>query len=357
MSCWVPHIYFSDFWFKSLSRLTRVLQCGRDLSDPFPSTTGLPEGDSMSVVGMLALSFVFHAKLGSPRVHPYAYADNWSFMSTSERHSFQAMQALLNLVSDLRMKIDFNKSWCWATTKTFRMFWTQASALLVRPDFVFTIKSHVHDLGCNISYTHAVVLGPLRDKIDNAVAKCNRLRRLHLSLEERAEKLQSAIWPAVFYGALGQTIGCKHFTTLRRAATSVLVGDHKHASSIIAMQFLTHKVQDPLLYIVSDMLCTLRRLFVYYPDLAAQIVTTVRELLGTSQGPGKRPCIIYEDSRLGNDPPCHGFRTWWPTPQPACGLHETNQTAVLTGIGNAIMKPFIAKGFPIVPSTRIPPIA
>lgn len=150
---------------------------------------------------------------------------------------------------------------------------------------MFAIKSHVHDLGCNIAYTNAVVLGPLRDKMDNAVAKRNRLRRLHLSLEERAEKIQTAIWPAVFYGALGQTIGTKHFTTLRRAATTVLVGDHKHASSIIATEFLTHKVQDPLLYIVADMLCTLRRLFVYHPDMASQIVTTVRTFTDKVKGP------------------------------------------------------------------------
>ena len=277
--------YITNFWFLSLARLTRVLQSGRNLSDPYSSTTGLPEGDSMSVVGMLALSFVFHAKLQSPRVFPYAYADNWSFMSTSERHCFQAMTTLFNLVSDLKMQIDFRKSWCWATTKQFRTFWESASALLLDPTFQFVIKSHVHDLGCTISYTNAVVLGPHRDKIDNAIAKCNRLRKLQLSLEERAEKIQTAIWPAVFYGALGLTIGDKHFTTLRRAATNVLVGDHKYASSMIALHYLTERVQDPLLYIVTDMLTTLRRLYVYYPDAAQSILHTLRTFDGKVRGP------------------------------------------------------------------------
>lgn len=61
-----------DCWFKSLSRLTRVLQCGNAIGSPRLSSTGLPEGeDSMSVVGMLAISYAFHACIRSPKIHPY----------------------------------------------------------------------------------------------------------------------------------------------------------------------------------------------------------------------------------------------------------------------------------------------
>lgn len=66
--------YVIDCWFKSLSRLTRALQCGKSLGVARPSTTGLPEGDSMSVVGVLAVSYAFHTCLKSPQVHPYTYA-------------------------------------------------------------------------------------------------------------------------------------------------------------------------------------------------------------------------------------------------------------------------------------------
>ena len=239
----------------------------------------------MSVVGMLALSFLFYSKLKTPKVFPYAYADNWSFMSTSERSCFQSIQHILNLVAALRMQIDFSKSWCWATTKLFKTFWSDAAILLLEQGFKFKIKSHVHDLGCTISYTDAVVLGPLRDKIDNAVAKCNRLKRLQLALEERAEKIQVAIWPAVFYGALGVAIGNRHFVTLRRAASNVLVGDHKYAASSIAMHYLSDRVQDPLLYLINDMLTTLRRFFVYHPDMAEQILQSIRAYDGKVRGP------------------------------------------------------------------------
>lgn len=206
-------------------------------------------------------------------------------MSTSERESFRTMVKILNLVHDLRMRIDMEKSWGWATSKPLRQFWTDASQIMLQPSFRFKIRNDVQDLGCMISYTNQVVLGPLRDKIDNAIAKCNRLKKMNLSLEERAEKIQTAIWPATFYGALGMTIGDKHFTNLRRAATNVMVGEHKQASSHIALHFLSHRIQDPLLYVVSDLLTTLRRLFVYHPNLAKGVVHSLRCYTGQVFGP------------------------------------------------------------------------
>lgn len=97
---------------------------------------------------------------------------------------------------------------------------------------------------------------------------------VHFAFRKKRQPLLH--WPAVFYGALGLTIGDKHFTALRRSATNVLVGDHKHASSMIALHYLTDRVQDPLLYIVTDMLTTLRRLFVYYPEIAHKILNAIR---------------------------------------------------------------------------------
>lgn len=274
-----------NFWFLSLSRMTRALQSGKSLGEAHGATTGLPEGDSMSVVGMLALSYLYYQRIRTPKLHPYTYADNWSFMSMDQRDCMQAMIKIFNLVHSLKMRIDFTKSWCWATTKQFQEFWKSTSVLLMDPTFQFTIKSHVHDLGCMLQYSNRIVLGPLRDKIDNAIARCNRLKRLPLNIDEKGEKIQTAIWPYLFYGTLGMPLGDKHFKALRRAATNVLVGDFKHASSHIAMQYLTPRVQDPELYVINDLITTLRRLLSYYPALANTFVQRIITFDGMVTGP------------------------------------------------------------------------
>lgn len=51
--------------------MTRVLQNGACIGPPVRATAGLPEGDALSVVGMLSLSYVFYRYLSSPKLRPW----------------------------------------------------------------------------------------------------------------------------------------------------------------------------------------------------------------------------------------------------------------------------------------------
>ena len=44
---------------------------------PTGSTTGAPEGDSLSVLAMLAPATAFHWSISNESVSPHGYADNW----------------------------------------------------------------------------------------------------------------------------------------------------------------------------------------------------------------------------------------------------------------------------------------
>lgn len=64
------------FWFTNLTRLTRRLQVRGQIGPSMTMTTGVPEGDSMSVCAMLVVSSAFYWTLHSPTIHPYAHADS-----------------------------------------------------------------------------------------------------------------------------------------------------------------------------------------------------------------------------------------------------------------------------------------
>ena len=51
------------------------------------------------------------------------------------------------------------------------------------------------------------------------------------------------------------------------------------------MHYITPRVQDPELYVITDLLTTLRRLFTYYPALAETFIVRIREYQGTLCGP------------------------------------------------------------------------
>lgn len=113
-----------------------------------------------------------------------------------------------------------------------------------------------------------------------------RLGKHHISsIHEKASKIQTAVWPQAIYGAESQLLGDNHFVKLRRQATEALalIGHHKFASSYLALHILFDRVDDPLLFVISTALCSLRRLFHHHPTLAQNMW---REVLTstTSQG-------------------------------------------------------------------------
>lgn len=70
-----------NFWFINLTRLTRRLQIRGSVGPSMTMTTGVPEGDSLSVCSVLVVSSAFYWTLQSPTVSPFAYSDNWSYLT------------------------------------------------------------------------------------------------------------------------------------------------------------------------------------------------------------------------------------------------------------------------------------
>ena len=83
------------------------------IREPLGCTTGAPEGDSMSVAAMTAVSWVFWLKVSTPVAGAFCYADNWSWMTTEMRANLRCFDVLIHLTRILRLQIDFDKSWTW----------------------------------------------------------------------------------------------------------------------------------------------------------------------------------------------------------------------------------------------------
>lgn len=222
-------------------------------------TTGVPEGDSMSVCSMLVLSSAFYWLIKSPVLDPYCYADNWSYLTSSQRENYNAFQQIRTFAASLRLQIDYNKSWAWGTTKAVREQWRETLDEVMEDSQQVRVLNSAKDLGCMCHYTKQVVLGHLKEKFTSAAARCKRLTYMATDLVQKACLIQSAIWPHAFFGAEAQLVGENHFKELRRAATTALVGPEQQASSWIAMHFLCPQLQDPLLYVIATALSFITR--------------------------------------------------------------------------------------------------
>lgn len=84
------------FWFFNLGHLVRLPQCMGTLGPQIASRTGIPEGDAMSVLGMVILSSAYHYRIQSPVLQPFSYADNWSWITREQKAMMLTLQKVLN---------------------------------------------------------------------------------------------------------------------------------------------------------------------------------------------------------------------------------------------------------------------
>ena len=276
----VPEIP-TNFWFVGLKNLKRFPQVQGCLGHPVASTCGVPEGDSMSVLAMVLLSSTYFYKICSPKVSPFSYADNWSWLTDSEREQFKTMKTVLNFVATLKMKIDHKKSWAWGTTKQFRDSCQNLELLFPDGETSIVVRTSAKDLGYHLHYDRRITLDEMKERIHLGIQRCEKLRWIPLDVCTKARFIQQSVWPAALHAASSQVLGKRHFRVLRRSATKALLGDHKQASSFLACSCLSNDLDDPLLFVIIQIVRSIRRLSAYFPQLARDIVSFSTEFQGS----------------------------------------------------------------------------
>ena len=207
----------------------------------------------------------------SPKLSPYAYADNWSWISQDFREHFRAMQKVFNFVAALAMDIDYDKSWVWGATRTWRKQCQLLNSLFPSGEIQFDIRDSAKDLGIEIHYNKQTKLGSIADRIREGISRCEKLRWIPCDISQKSTIIQTGVWPAALHSADTQIVGDKLWGKLRRAATTALVGNHRNACSYLACTVLSTNIQDPLLYNICQMLRSIRRCAFLFPEFATEI--------------------------------------------------------------------------------------
>ena len=276
----------TDFWFCNLQHLVRLSQCMGTLGPQVSSRTGIPEGDAMSVVGMVILSSAYYYRILDMAVKPFAYADNWSWLTHDQKTMMITLQKVLNFATALRLEIDFQKSWSRGSNKVFRKSCELLNLIFPDGTIHIPVKSSAKDLGYHIHYNKHMTLGSIADRIKEGSRRCERLKWIPMSIQQKTKIIQTSIWPAALHSADTQVVSPKHFRTLRRAATVALVGDHNLASPLLACSVLSNSLQDPLLYTILQTLRALRRMAATHMNFAVDFFDFAKTFVArTAIGP------------------------------------------------------------------------
>ena len=205
-------------WIEGLGRLGRASSFVGDVSSFNFSSTGLPEGDGVSVVAAVALGWLFCQVIQDYAMQPLVFVDNWSWTTDDHELNAAALEQTYQLTQSLRLRIDWRKSFGWSRHVEGQKWWRQHAGHLSPTAEPLAVLAEAKDLGAAMRYRNSRALGTLKSRILEAHHKLARLASQPRSIQNKAQLIQTAVWPAALYACEGHAVGVKHVHALRSAA-------------------------------------------------------------------------------------------------------------------------------------------
>ena len=290
----------TNFWFQSISAMARWWQIQGGLIPAGLGTTGLPEGDPMSVVGQLCLNRLWVFFLAKPQIIINAYADNWSYASFSPRLHRGAITATMKVTKALKLEVDWMKTWCWGTSKS-HLHALKAAAHQYLPSEVKLAKaSNARELGYIMHYRRLPFRGTQKQRHEQSKARLKRLEKQEASLQATAQVAQQSAITKALFGVHFYVPAERYFSELRTAVAQAMIPG-ANLNPYLPLLALTDRVIDPELYVIQQALRAARRyLNNVHPTTQEQFLAlAARRPLAANQIFGPAMALRHYLARIG----------------------------------------------------------
>ena len=248
-------------WKSFLSNCKRAFRIRGSLGNETDSTCGLPEGDSLSVYGMVQLGMCWHAYMRAfcPTVQSFSYVDNLSLTATSIGDLAQAFMSLRAFFEMWQMTTDEGKTTCWATTTTMRNGLRVLGVKMV---------DHSRELGGVLSFTKRRFTGLQKIQLAKLEPKWHQLRHSWASTAQKLAALPIVFWAGGLHGTFGSCFGEGQYDKLRTAAMKALRLCTAGSNSSLRLSLSSTPTADPSYWRLLTTVRTFRRLVRKEPALA-----------------------------------------------------------------------------------------
>ena len=105
-------------WMGSIQCNIRHWDIHQNLYPIQVATTGVPEGDNISVIAMVGINYAFVSLPHRPDILTNAFADNWSYCAFDADSHQPTVQTIVSFTNSLSLVIDWQKTWAWSTNPT-----------------------------------------------------------------------------------------------------------------------------------------------------------------------------------------------------------------------------------------------
>ena len=237
---------WAEMWYQSINKMQRRWEVAGSVTHLYEVTTGAPEGDTWSVLCMISLSYVWVQQLllrCSSDLRPLVYADNLGWSTVDARDHGKAMEVTSRWTQALKLKVDWTKTWTWATDEAHRDAWSSELRDREHPD-VHRARN-ARELGYMLAYQKTQSRLTFKQRFAEGLSQLRKIAALPHDLQTKA-LLTKAPLSKILFGTEIHAIGMNYHKQLRTALTRAMLGPHTQANPYVAMVTLSDHIQDPV---------------------------------------------------------------------------------------------------------------
>eukprot|EP00438_Fugacium_kawagutii_P009864 Skav229361 [mRNA] locus=scaffold3209:151155:155840:- [translate_table: standard] len=243
---------FVNTWKAFTDGLTRRFFIDHQPSQGVQSSTGLPEGDPLSVCGMALLNLVTHAWMEQrfPSLRFLSYVDNFQLLGPNADEIMAGFDNLTQFLALVDVEIDSPKTFCWSTSPVERGHLRSAEASVVPA---------ARDLGGHMQYIAQRSNKTVREKCVNMQDMWHRLKRSPAPRYVKLKVLQQKAWPSALYGISTVHMHKGIFTTMRQQAVEAVYNHKRGANPTIQLSMVDPCRNDPAFFALSTTVLQFRQ--------------------------------------------------------------------------------------------------
>ena len=240
-------------WHSFLDNCSRSFQVGPYLSRETKSTVGMPEGCSLSVMGMLQLTMSLHIymKHFSAVTWTMSYVDNICLAAESVGQLSQAWVCLQSFFDLWQMIPDRAKSYTWAVQTNLR----KQLAIFDLPSV-----THVTELGGALTFNHQHRDQHFQSRMEPLAQLWSRLKKSKAPLVQRLLALPTVFWSKALHGNEATSLHGRHFGSLRTQALKALGLGKAGVNPLLRLTLSGRMEHDPEYFHIRRTLQGFRRL-------------------------------------------------------------------------------------------------
>eukprot|EP00435_Cladocopium_sp_Y103_P076084 s49_g76.t1 len=225
-------------WSRALCKMERRFCIRGSVGPPLRSSTGMAEGCSLSVVGMVACNQLISSYVSyhAPRVQLFSYVDNLELATTEPHSLMRGVQKLTDVLELLDLEVDKKKTYLWSNEGSFRKIFLQNG---------FNVKTAARDIGAHMQYTKQATNFTITQKIEAFKPRWKTLALSPAPYDQKLRATKMMAFPNMLHGISSVHLGDQWYEDVRTGSVRALQEHRPGCSPPIHLSWVEHPSADP----------------------------------------------------------------------------------------------------------------